>query len=325
MRYRSISEPKPFAYVDIVKGIEKSKYKAQDRFYEKELTGRLELDLRVISDYLFTGSGNYDRRERDKLVYYSFFRSNGTIVIPGTSIKGAVRSVLEALSNSCVSQLAGMKRTGKNRYKRDESSPPYIDKRHSHKPCDDLTTLCPACRLFGTTGYSGSVSFLDALPANNPSITIIKIGELFGPTTVISKRKFYQNKRFNPVGNQRPEKNYRFVEAVKRGSIFKTSLHIQNLTKEELALLFYAMGIDQDYRIKVGGAKPRCFGTVQFVPTNLKLWKDPLEKAEEHSGEGLKNFIADVLACDNLIIANLLNQFRDEVLKPNERCPKGVY
>jgi hypothetical protein len=85
------------------------------------------------------------------------------------------------------------------------------------------------------------------------------------------------------------------------------------------------MGVGQDYMIKVGGAKPRCFGTVRFIPINLKLWTDPLEKAEEQSGDGLRNFISDVLACDNLVVPELLNQFRDKISKPDELCPKGAY
>lgn len=319
MRYqdRRPSEPKPFAYVDIHRDIQKSKYMADDRFYEEKRTGRLELELRVFSEYLFVGSGNYDLREKDKLVYYSFFRTNGKVVIPGTSIKGAVRSVLEAISNSCVSQVG-----------RRENHP------RTHRKCEfdpekKRVDLCSSCKLFGTTGYAGRANFSDAPPEMEgirDIIEIVKIHELFPPKiNKKDKRKFYQNKKFNPVGNLKPEKNYRFVEAVKKGSIFKTSLSFQNLTKEELALLFYAMGVGQDYMIKVGGAKPRCFGTVRFNPANLKLWADPLEKAEEKSGEKLENFISDVLVCNNLIVDKRLNQFRDEISKPNERCPKGVY
>jgi CRISPR type III-B/RAMP module RAMP protein Cmr6 len=314
MRYssRRPSEPKPFAYVDILRDIQKSKYVADDRFYEEKLTGRLELELQVISDYLFVGSGNYDLSEKDKLVYYSFFRTNGKIVIPGTSIKGAVRSVLEAISNSCVSQ-AGRR-----------ENYPHTHKKCEFKPEKEKVDLCRACKVFGTTGYAGRVNFSDALPETS-NIEIEKIHELFPPKKNKGTRKFYQNKKFNPVGNRRPEQNYRFVEAVKKGSIFKTSLSFQNLTKEELGLLCYAMGVGQDYMIKVGGAKPRCFGTVRFIPINLKLWTDPLEKAEEQSGDGLRNFISDVLACDNLVVPELLNQFRDKISKPDESCPKGAY
>ena len=310
--YGRTSEPKPFAYVDIPgEGPEKGEYIAHDKFYgEKHLTGKLELELEVISDYLFVGSGNYDLREKDKLVYYSFFRTNGDIVIPGTSIKGAVRSVLEAISNSCVSQT----RRGEGHFV-------------THKRCEfglEKTNLCPACKLFGTTGYAGRASFFDAHPEKS-DIEIVKIHELFPPRINEGKRKFYQNKKFNPVRNKRQERNYRFVEAVKKGSKFKSALSFQNIEKRELALLLYAMGIGQDYMIKIGGAKPRCFGTVRFIPTAIKLWADPLARVEEKSDRELGDFISDVLGHRDLIIDDLLRQFREGISKPSETCPMGVY
>jgi len=310
--YGRTSEPKPFAYVDIPgEGPEKGEYIAHDKFYgEKHLTGKLELELEVISDYLFVGSGNYDLREKDKLVYYSFFRTNGDLVIPGTSIKGAVRSVLEAISNSCVSQT----RRGEGHFV-------------THKRCEfglEKTNLCPACKLFGTTGYAGRASFFDAHPEKS-DIEIVKIHELFPPRINEGKRKFYQNKKFNPVRNKRQEKNYRFVEAVKKGSKFKSALSFQNIEKRELALLLYAMGIGQDYMIKIGGAKPRCFGTVRFIPTAIKLWADPLARVEEKSDRELGDFISDVLGHRDLIIDDLLRQFREGISKPSETCPMGVY
>jgi len=310
--YGRTSEPKPFAYVDIPgEGPEKGEYIAHDKFYgEKHLTGKLELELEVISDYLFVGSGNYDLREKDKLVYYSFFRTNGDIVIPGTSIKGAVRSVLEAISNSCVSQT----RRGEGHFV-------------THKRCEfglEKTNLCPACKLFGTTGYAGRASFFDAHPEKS-DIEIVKIHELFPPRINEGKRKFYQNKKFNPVRNKRQERNYRFVEAVKKGSKFKSALSFQNIEKRELALLLYAMGIGQDYMIKIGGAKPRCFGTVRFIPTAIKLWADPLAREEEKSDRELGDFISDVLGHRDLIIDDLLRQFREGISKPSETCPMGVY
>lgn len=312
-------EPKPFAFVDIKGTPERREYVPHDKY--RDFTGKLELTIEVISDYLFVGSGNYDFRERDKLVYYSFFRTNGGIAIPGTSIKGAVRSVAEAISNSCVSQLAGRKRTGKNRYKQDERLPPYIDKKHSHKPCDDINNLCPVCRLFGTTGYGGRVSFLDASLAAKPDIEIIKIGELFGPTNVTPernappKRKFYQNKKFNPV---KPESNYRFVEAVRKGSKFLTTVGFQNVTEAELSLLLHAMGIGQAYRIKIGGAKPRCFGTVSFIAGNFKGLSADLLSFEEKS-------VSEVMMNEDLIKTELLEQFIKEISKEEEFCPKEMY
>ena len=309
-RYTGVFEPKPFAFVAIPKeGPEKDEYLPHDKFVE--LTGELQFELEVTSDYLYVGSGNYDLGERD-IAYHSFFRTNGEIAIPGTSIKGGVRSAAEALSNSCVSQ-------GKERIH------PEFRGKCSFNLEKKKIDLCPSCKLFGTTGYAGRINFSDAMP-EKCDVEIVKIHELFSPRNSKSGyRKFYQNKRHNPIGNLRPEKNYRFVEAVKKGSIFKISLSFHNLLKKEFALLFYAMGVGQDYMIKIGGAKPRCFGTVQFSPSNLKLWKDPLDKAEEKIAAELKDFVRDVLTSNELIIPDLLNQFRNEISKQTERCPKGMY
>jgi len=100
--YRPSFKPKPFAFVSLSDPniIKKSreKYVEHDQF--KEETGRLGLQIMVVSEYLFIGSGLYDFKA-DK-VYHSFYRCNNEFIIPGSSIRGAVRSVLEAISNSCV-------------------------------------------------------------------------------------------------------------------------------------------------------------------------------------------------------------------------------
>ncbi|MFN3929342.1 MAG: RAMP superfamily CRISPR-associated protein, partial [Thermoflexus sp.] len=109
------------------------------------LSGRLELEIEVRSDYLYVGSGQielFNNRGREQ-AYYAFARRDGQLIIPGTSIKGAVRSVVEAISNSCVKLITSRERL-----------PP------SHQPCDE-DALCPACRLFGVTGYRGRAHFAD--------------------------------------------------------------------------------------------------------------------------------------------------------------------
>lgn len=299
MRFSGQIEPKPFAFIDIKGEPERKNYVSHDVF--KALTGKLELTIEVISDFLFIGSGSYDFREKDKLVYYSFFKTNQNITIPGTSIKGAVRSVAEAISNSCV------KIKGKS-------------EKLALTSCElepENGKLCPACNLFGTTGYGGRVCFLDANLLKIET-EIVKIGELWGPRVNKSKRKFYQNKKFNPVGNLKPEKNYRFVEAVKKASKFNTTLRFQNVTEGELSLILYAMGINQDYMIKIGGAKPRCFGTVKFTSGKFQVLSDDLISLDEKS-------IAEIMKKDDLIKKDLFNQLKKEISKQNELCPKGMY
>ncbi len=276
MSRRPSLEEKPFVYVPVSKK-EPDKKKFISHEVQKGLTGKIYFDLEVVSDYLFVGSGGYDFRG-DK-VFYSFFRSKGNLAIPGTSLKGSIRAIAEVISNSCVSQWAG---------KSDKKPDEWPSIPNSHRRCENTDRLCPACRIFGMVGkrgmaYAGRISFSDVHPLENIKSDIVKIGDLFPPTVVEKdergkgKRKFYGNWQFNPLNNLNPEKNHRFVEAVSNGAHFKFTLSFSNLLEEELSLILHAMGVDQDYMIKIGGAKPRCFGTVRFNPLVGSLYKNPIE------------------------------------------------
>ncbi|MFQ6120961.1 MAG: hypothetical protein ACE5KE_13890 [Methanosarcinales archaeon] len=85
------------------------------------------------------------------------------------------------------------------------------------------------------------------------------------------------------------------------------------------------MGIYQDYKIKIGGAKPRCFGTVEFTPIKLKYWINPFDK-KELSGNELNKRLSEELNKKDLIEEELLQQFKEEVaIARNELCPRGNY
>lgn len=258
------AEPAPFVWVPIPSGAPKRSAPQYHHAFSG-LTGKLELTITVESDYLFVGSGEFDAGAKGDGpdVWSTFFRRNGQICIPGTSIKGAIRAIVEAISNSCVSQK-----------KRDEK----LD--DAHAACRDANSLCPACRLFGVTGYRGRVHFSDALPEGQvPTPEVIKIAELWGPR-LSRGRKFYQVKKVASLPDRRPQKGFHFVEAVPKGTRFHTVLHFENLTEEELGLLLYALGWEPQgeklvvaFSPKLGGAKPRCFGAVRFGYGKLTLWE----------------------------------------------------
>jgi CRISPR/Cas system CSM-associated protein Csm3 (group 7 of RAMP superfamily) len=303
-------EPKPFFYIDLSGKVDRTPFASLEVI--EGLTGRLNLQVQVVSDYLFVGSGSYDFRERDKLVYYTFFRSNGKITIPGTTIKGAVRSVAEAISNSCVSQIG-------KREKRPTS----------HEKCEfkserNKINLCPTCKIFGTTGYSGRVRFSDSL-SEKSELEIIKIGELFSPRLVQARRKFYQNKKFQSIGDLKPEKNYRFIEAAKKDSIFNTTLDFQNLSEGELSLLLFSMGINQDFMIKIGGAKPRCLGTVKFKPKEIKLLNKDILNPEKKFESKDVDWVREIMKNQDLINTALFDKFKNELKIKLDACPRVNY
>jgi CRISPR/Cas system CSM-associated protein Csm3 (group 7 of RAMP superfamily) len=69
------------------------------------------------------------------------------LVIQGSSLKGCIRSVYEAITNSTLAVVT-------SRY-RDKVPPDRL-------PCKDPTQLCPASRMFGALDWQGLVEFSDS-------------------------------------------------------------------------------------------------------------------------------------------------------------------
>lgn len=319
-RDKAPGEAKPFFWIPLGKeGPVKKAPPAHDRF--KDWSGRLELEIEVASEYLYVGSGNFELFNLNgrEQAYYAFARRDGQLVIPGTSIKGAVRSIVEALSNSCVPQVAKGERAPR------------------HDRCRDEKALCPACRLFGTTGYGGRVHFSDAVPIGEARTEKVKIADLWPPRQA-EGRKFYHAGSFQRLDTQ-PQKSHRFIEVVPRGSKFATTLHFENASNAEMGLLIRALGLDfgqQDpskvvyaFPIKLGGAKPRCLGAVYLRPKRLYLVPEGPEIFSALLAGGKPSPLMENLKAW-LMDGSLLDQaawktFRENAGRREEPCPKEVY
>jgi CRISPR/Cas system CSM-associated protein Csm3 (group 7 of RAMP superfamily) len=327
-------EAKPFALVSIPP---EAPQRREPVSHEKftGLTGQLEVQFSVTSAYLFVGSGGYEFDPNAKGghpdVWHTFYRRNGQICVPATTLKGAVRAVLEAITNSCVSQLS-----------RQEERAKLVDK--AHEKCDlrrNQGRLCPACRLFGVAGWRGRVHFADALPlGGEAAVKVVKIAELWEPKRPTKARRFYEAKKFTGLPRLYPERNHRFVEAVPQNTVFRTVLHFENLSEAELGLLLHAFGLEPRgygyglvFTPKLGGARPRCLGAVRFEPQALRRWQARDGKAWIHAevkqGQELVRFLNSCLvACQSQ--PNLLHkpswQALVRALQPKtDPCPRGVY
>lgn len=290
-----------------------------DRF--EDWTGQLGLEIEVMSEYLHVGSGNFGlfNLKGTETAYYGFTRYNGQLAIPGTSIKGAVRSIVEAISNSCVRQVA-----------KGERAP-------HHKACEGTTDLCPACRLFGTTGYGGRIHFSDAFPMGKAKSVIIKIADLWRPRQA-KGRKFYYAKSFQRLDLQ-PVKNHRFIEAVTKGTKFFTVLYFENCSNAEMGLLMHAIGLDLSHEddsvvepifpIKLGGAKPRCLGAALIIPKQLRLVPSGPQVFLAVFGGGIPSPLVDKvrtwLGDSSLLDAKAWQVFRAQASPKEELCPQGMY
>lgn len=320
-----VVEPNPYFSIGLRDQPRRSSLTPHDRF--SGWTGRLDLEIRVVSAYLHVGSGVIKVDAADR-AYAAFVRRDGELIIPGSSIKGAIRSIVEAISNSCVRQGAG----------RAEIPP-------SHESCETIrpgqeekATLCPACALFGATGYRGRVHFADARPVSQVSTSIVKIAELWEPRRA-GGRKFYHVKQFRPL-DDRPELNHRFVEAVPRGARFSTVLTFENTTSAEMALLIRALGIERDpdrpgngtfiFTPKLGGGKPRCLGAVRFVPRALRTVDPGAGKlipslAAGGRARSLGSVLDRWLSDDRLLDRQAWKDFTRQMQATNASCPTGLY
>ncbi len=303
----------------------------------RDLSGRLDLVVIVRSDYLYMGSGavRVQHKEEEDRSYYAFARHAGMLVLPATGIKGAIRSIVEAISNSCVSQSA----RGEDVDDGDEHGPGHERCRNIRRGGERDARLCPACRLFGVTGFRGRVRFSDGVPVGAVLSRVIKIGDLWQPR-IAHGRKFYENKRFNQPDNESTQEGYRFVEAVPKDSVFETSLFFENASPGELGLLLHALGIiihpekgtlKIAFSPKMGGGKPRCLGAVSFKPTGLRLV--PANPGDllaalaggAQSGPELGNTLRSWLADESLLDHDAWERFTRGAAQQSTLCPKELY
>ena len=192
-------------------------------------------------------------------------------IIPGSSLKGLFRNLVETLGNGCFL---------------------LFDKRYNNKlPRDfqkcNTDNLCIACRMFGTIQSSklklGKVLFNDAV-----EVAICEHEEVYtialmrpkpgqGALYFDSKRPYIAGRKFyfhQPLGIQTTGQKSRVNQHIKpidKESQFSFSVQFTNLEAIELQTLLYALVLEPDMRHKLGYAKPAGFGSARFDITKLTL------------------------------------------------------
>ena len=168
------------------------------------------------------------------------FRVNGTPVIPGTSLKGCMRSIVEAISPSSVSITRA----------------PQLPR--DLKASDKTKHLDVAQRIFGALGYQGQIRISDAA-LDGGQTAIQGTPQLFSPRDEapvyldargqLKGRKFYMHGRL--ASGDLP------LEVCPVGSTFTFRLDFENLTPGELGLILIALGLGEPrWYPKLGGGKP---------------------------------------------------------------------
>lgn len=231
----------------------KSKPKGHQKFVENCLHGCLELQLtaqqpiHVAVGVTVMGS---DVGSDRPLIHPMMQRPDGTLFIPGSTLKGCIRSIYETITNSTL----GTQTT---------NAP------QEYQPSAGSQSLCPASRVFGALGYQGLIEFTDAI-CQTPA-TIGNIPVMHSPKPG-NKRKFYRTTT-QPLNEQRtdsPEISEVPIQQAPRGAIFTTRLQFKNLSPAELGALLIVLGQDDQHHaiaLKLGAGKAHGMGmlTVQII------------------------------------------------------------
>lgn len=205
-----------------------------------------------------------------------------TVYIPGSSLKGVVRSYVEkilrtkkgdSLNGSC------------NLFEKGKSCPDKIDKiekelnkkeKREIQSCEIYKESCRACKIFGNTKLKSRASFLDAYPEGD-----VKTETRYG----VAISRLTHAVAAGPFD----------MEVLVAGK-FGTKLHLENFEIWQLGLFALAIQGLNDGLVRVGFGKNRGFGEVEAKVEKIELsFSKTLQKNEiwgigKFAGEEGKNY-----------------------------------
>ena len=184
----------------------------------------------------------------------SFFRAGDRLTVPGSSLKGAVRHLVEALTYSAVSKT-------RVRLDRELYGESQYDSRRGRGELD------PAGRIFGAMGYQGHVQFGDC-PLLAGQSAIMDIPPQYEP-------RAGEGRRYYPHGLVDNRSPLWPLEVVEAGGRFAFEMRFNNLSAAELGVLLIAFGqSDPPICLKLGAGKSSGLGAVRFDDVVAETW-DP--------------------------------------------------
>lgn len=249
---------------------------------ELGLEGFIEVEMEVVSDYLHVGSGVYDVEllkpieNIQKLVeealkgnipdlsgYFSpktheMVKYGDTPVIPGSTVKGLVRTRLElSIPDSCYIVSRRSNSTSRT-YRR-------IFKNPQPKESDKFPKVCPVCDLLGNSGLARENSGL----ASRISFSDLIMTK--GKTDFV---KVYYGE---------------YYESAVKGSKFYGKVLYKSLTKVDLGMLLYGLGFRNINGKLVG--KVMLMGRFKYSNRRFGRVRFSLVTQKEEYAKALKEFV----------------------------------
>jgi hypothetical protein len=307
--------PKPYDFVEIepLSPDDRQSPKGHERYHPDTVSGRLEATL-IVATPLHVSSGRMRMRKgQQPPLVKELTRVNDQPCIPASTLKGVVRSVVEAITRSCVR----ITRARSNQLPRGAAE------------CRDKENLCLACRMFGALGFEGHVRFGDAV-LREGSVGITRMPALYAPRTrtrayyagnEVKGRKFY--KHGQPVTQANTP-----VEVLTPESRLTLTIRFQNLAPAELGVLLTALGLgDLQLVLKLGGGKPACYGSAIVTLSALRIWSNPQQLYADYDSLCVSQSPDDyVHAAADILLADQLQHLAEIWTYDDSRqCPEGNY
>jgi CRISPR/Cas system CSM-associated protein Csm3 (group 7 of RAMP superfamily) len=309
-------DPKPYEFVSFPEEVKRERIIGHDEI-EDLLTGKMICRIVVISP-VHIGSGLIEFGESGSVIK-GLIRSNDKPIIPGSSIKGVIRSIFEAISYSCVSKTS----------RQNEKHLPS----QKLKECKDIEGACPTCRLFGMMGYLGRLTFSDAKLIKGSAQTQ-KIPPLYSPRGAKSPKNYFTNGKFKGRKfylHGEPSSGREPVEVIAKNSVLEFEIEFENTSNSELYLLIKSMGAYDQLSIKLGGGKPVCLGSIKIMPIKFILNNNKAFLKYDYAENILEGDALSSFAKELSRHKDLLNEKAFEGLKsifrasPERKCPEGIY
>lgn len=305
--------PKPYTLIEWPEGpVTRDRPAGHRSLDPSRRTGRLELTIEALTPVHVASGVIKLTEDPHRLLARDIVRVGGQPVLPGSSVKGCIRSIAEAISHSCV------------RLRRD-------DLRDDLAPCTRKNELCIACQIFGSFGYLAPLRFGD-FKQTSGDVALVgvplfhqpgKESRIYRDGRWARGRKFYMHSAQQARGDSA-------MYVCTEGSQFEGAIEFVNMDDRQLGLLLVALGLDaaHPFKPKLGGAKPACYGTIAiavrgFTITNVRGRYTSWDAASDETVE-TRTFID---SARSILSTPQLEALTQALRWPNDdySCPDGIY
>lgn len=242
-----------------------------------ELEGEIPLRIRTLTPvHIF--SGRYNVKD-NKTIYKTFIRTNGEIIIPGTSFKGCIRSIAEAISYSCLSPSV------------------KLDKRRLVVKKHDKDKKCIICDMFGSMGFKSKIQISDFIKKSG-KMDIIPLPPSYSPNPnspyyLDEDGKYKGHKFYKHGSNDMQQSGSIYHEFVMQGAEFVGKILFKNLTEEQVQLLCFSLGLSGDINPKIGFGKSYNYGSIEVLSEDK--WVEKAVKYKNINKEDIKRNIRKLI------------------------------